>query len=252
MRRSRLVQLLGGALMAAALLAPSTALASTTPGSTGATQAAPAVGIVADIKLGCSLALVSPLGPNPHRAITCTWAAPAGVQVKMYRLWRVVDAPNPASLRLIAAIAGAEPLRYTDAAIRGGHDYTYYVAGIGTDGTRVALSNRVRIHVGPAIEKLALTCAPATVGALSGVACHWSAATRPAADHYVLIRSVDGGARERLYRTWIHGRRAFFDTDVKPGQTIRYAVLALTASGRVIGLGGPVVVHVPDATAVSG
>ncbi len=247
MRRSRLVQLLGGTLMAAALLAPSTALASSSPQG-AASQVAPAVAIVADIKLSCNLVLVNPLGPaHPHRAITCTWSAPAGVQVKTYRLWRVVDAPNRTH-RLIAAIAGNEPLRYTDAALRSGHDYTYYVAGIGADGSRVALSNRVRIHVGPATEKLAMKCAPATAG---GVACHWAASTRTAVDHYVLIRSVDGGARERLYRTWKHGRRAFRDTDVKPGQTIRYAVLALTASGRVVGLGGPVVVHVPAAPAAS-
>ena len=31
--------------------------------------------------------------------------------------------------------------------------------------------------------------------------CHWSKTSRPAAVEYILLRSVDGGARERIYRT---------------------------------------------------
>jgi hypothetical protein len=248
MRRSRLVQILGGTVMAAALLLPSSALASTVAPAAGAT--APATTAVAPMKLKCSFVVQNVLGPAAMRRVNvCTWEAPAGVTVSTYRLWRVVNAPNPPSRIMIAAIAAAEPLRYTDAAIRSGHSYTYYVAGIGADGKRVALSNRVTIHVGRAIQRIGMACSLATVGNLSGVACHWSRATRPAASRYVLVRSVDAAARQRLYNTWIHGKRSFLDTDVKPGQTIRYAVLVLSPSGRVVGRGGPVVVTIPAASA---
>jgi len=250
MRRSRLAQVLGATVLVAALMLPSAAMASTVAPAAGG--AAPATDAPAAIALGCKLELRNPLGPaDPRRVDVCTWQAPVGVDVSAYRLWRVVDAPNPASRTLIAVIAGAQPLRYVDAAIRSGHSYTYFVVGIGADGKRVALSNRVTIHVGRPLEILAMACALTTVNDASGVACHWSAATRPAADRYVLIRSVDGGARERLYRTWIKGRRAFVDTDIKPGQTIRYAVLALAADGRVVSRGGPIVVTIPAASAAT-
>jgi hypothetical protein len=72
-----------------------------------------------------------------------------------------------------------------------------------------------------------------------GVACRWSATTRPGADRYVLYRSVNGGAREAIYRTGIDGRRWFLDTRVRPGQTIRYAVIALSSTGRIVAIGGP-------------
>jgi hypothetical protein len=62
---------------------------------------------------------------------------------------------------------------------------------------------------------------------------------------YVLYRSVDGGARAKIYRTGLDGRRVFLDQDVAAGQTIRYAVVALTARGRVVGVGGPDTVVVP-------
>ena len=45
---------------------------------------------------------------------------------------------------------------------------------------------------------------------------------------YVLYRSVDGAAREAIYRTGEDGRRSFRDRDVKPGQSIRYAVVAVS------------------------
>lgn len=251
MRRSRLARLAGSLVLMAALMVPSSALASTGTAAPGAAQPAPATVTVAPIKLTCSLELQNPLGPAAAvRANVCRWTAPAGVAVTTYRLWRVKDAAKPSSRILVAAIAAAEPLRYADRAISSGHSYAYYVAGVGADGKRVALSNRVTIHIGRPVQALRMACAFTTVGT-DGVACHWSASTRPAIARYVLIRSVDGAARQRLYSTWKHGRRAFRDIDVKPGQTVRYAVLAVTASGRVVGLGGPVVVHVPDATATS-
>ena len=85
----------------------------------------------------------------------------------------------------------------------------------------------------------------------AGVGCNWSATNRPAASRYVLLRSVDGAARERIYSTWIRGKRSHFDPDVKPGQTVRYAVLAVAPSGRVVAIGGPVVVTIPEVTPAS-
>lgn len=249
MRRSRLVQVAGSLAVIAALMLPSAALA-TTAAPAGDAQAAPATETVAAIKLKCSLVLQNALGPaSPVRANVCTWTEATGVDVAKYRLWRIKDAPNPDSRTLIATIAAGQRLFYADRAIQAGHSYTYVVAGLDAAGKRVALSNRVTVNVGRPLEALRMACAYAVD--LAGVACRWSATTRPAADRYLLIRSVDGGAREHIYRTWIRGTRAFLDTDVKPGQTIRYAVLAVTPTGRVVALGGPIVVHVPDATAAA-
>jgi hypothetical protein len=248
MRRSRLVQVIGGTLMAAALLLPSSALAASAP-TADAGAAAPAATTVAAFKLECKLVYQNPLGPAAARRVNiCTWNDPAGVSVKTYRLWRVVDAPNKSSRRMLVAVAAAEPHRYVDAAIRSGHRYTYYATGIGEDGKRVALSNRVTIKIGRSVEKIRMACALTTVSDASAVACHWGKATRATASRYVLIRSVDGAARERLYNVWLRGKRSFVDTDVKPAQTIRYAVLVLSSGGRVVGRGGPVAVTIPVPT----
>jgi hypothetical protein len=249
MRHSRLVRLAGSLVLMAALMVPSAAMASSAAPA-GDAQAAPATSTVAPIKLSCTLVLQNVLGPaKAVRANVCTWEAPAGVDVKTYRLWRIKNAPNPTSRTLIATIAAGQTLRYGDRAIRAGHTYTYVVAGIDAAGKRVALSNRVKISVGRAIQTLRMACAYSVDR--NGVACNWSRTTRPAATRYVLLRSVDGAARERIYSTWMRGRRSFLDTDVKPGQTVRYAVLAVTRTGRVVAKGGPIVVSVPDATAAS-
>ncbi len=247
MRRSRLVQLVGGAAIAASLLMPSTAMASNgNPPTAGvATGALPATVSAPSIKLGCALVVRNPLGPAaPYRAIVCRWTAPDGVGVRAYRLRRIVDAPNPARRRLIATVPATDPLRHADRRISRGHDYTYLVVAVGSDGSRVAVSNRVTVHVGRPAQTLRMGCTIASTGDQRGVACRWSRTSRPAAVGYVLLRSVDGGARERIYRTGIHGPRVFVDLDVKAGQKVRYAVLAVAESGRVVGLGGPVVVRV--------
>jgi hypothetical protein len=81
--------------------------------------------------------------------------------------------------------------------------------------------------------------------AVDGVACRWSASTRATAVRYVLFRSVDGAAREAIYRTPLGGPRHFLDTDVDSGQRIRYAVVALAADGRVVGVSRVDTVLVP-------
>ena len=244
MRRSRLVQLVGTTLLAAALLVPSSAAASTVqPTALGAGQPAISAPILAEVKLGCSLVLLNPLGPaTPHRAAVCKWTAPAGIAIAKYRVWRSVDG---GARRLKSTVTSVDPLRFVDRYVDANHAYTYTVAGLAADGTRVAVSQRVTIRTGRAIELIGLSCGVTAVADGKAVFCRWAAATRPAAIRYVLIRSVDGAARQAIYRTPRSGIRSFVDTKVASGQMIRYAVLALSSTGRVVSRGGPIVVQVP-------
>jgi hypothetical protein len=242
MRRSRLVSFLGGVL-AAAFLVPSLAVAAPAAPSP-AVPVAPAIEVSAPIRLGCALVVPVPLGARP--AIACRWSPLEGVEVRAYRLWRSVDG-RPR--QLLAVVAPDARLRHADRDIARGHAYTYRVVAVGPDGARVGVSPKVTVRLGRLPEELRLRCAFLVDDERQGVACRWSASTRPAAARYVLLRSVDGGPRERIYRTGIDGRRAFLDRDVAAGQTIRYAVLARAADGRIVGIGGPVRVVVPALSA---
>jgi hypothetical protein len=232
MRRSRLVTVLGGVLMAAFLL-PSAASAGPAP-STAAPSAvvlAPSVVTAPAIKLGCALVIPAPASIRPR--IVCRWSALEGAAVAEYRVLRRVDG-RPA--KLIAKVAPGARLRHADFAIRSGHTYTYRIVARAADGTRLGTSARVTVRVGRPAEALRFNCFYKVDAAVDGVACRWAASTRPAAVRYVLFRSVDGAAREAVYRTPRGGRRSFLDTDVASGQRIRYAVVALSATGRVVGL----------------
>ncbi len=232
MRYTRLSGLLGAALLIALLL-PQSALAAPTATPTLAT-----------IKLGCALVVPNPLSPvAPNRAVVCRWAAPEGVTVKTYRLWRSVDAGQR---HLLATIPGDGTLRFADFNIRTGHAYHYRVVGIGDSGARVAKSALVTVRVPRAPQPLAFNCVVIIDASETFARCHWSDTTRPAAVRYVLWRSVDGGPREAIYRVGEDGRRWYNDHDVKPGQTIRYAVVALDAHGRIVAFGGPDRVVIPD------
>ncbi|HYO42130.1 MAG TPA: hypothetical protein VES19_02925 [Candidatus Limnocylindrales bacterium] len=244
MRRTRLVQLVGTTLLAAALLVPSSAMAATVqPAAPGAGQPAVAAPILAEIKLGCSLALLNPLGPaTPHRAAVCKWTAPAGITIAKYRVWRSVDSR---ARRLMSTVTTLNPLRFVDRYVFANHRYTYTVVGFAADGTRVAVSQRATIQTGRAIQVIGMRCGVTAIADGKAVSCRWAATTRPAVVRYVLIRSVDGAAREAIYRTARNGIRSFVDTKVASGQTLRYAVLGLSSTGRVLSRGGPIVVQVP-------
>ncbi len=244
MRRSRLVQLVGTTLLAAALLVPSSAMAAAAqPTAPGAGEAATPAPILAEIKLGCSLTLLNPLGPaTPHRAIVCKWTAPAGIAIARYRVWRSVDGHTR---RLVSTVTTLNPLRFVDRYVFANHSYTYTVVGLAADGTRVAISARAKVSIGRAIEIIGMRCGITAITNGKAVSCRWAAATRPAVVRYVLIRSLDGAAREAIYRTPRSGIRSFVDTKVASGQTIRYAVLGLSSTGRVLSRGGPIVVQVP-------
>lgn len=237
MRRSRLGPILVG-ILAAAFLLPSAALAAGTSG--GATAAAPAARVMPTIRLDCDL--VTPVLADFRRAIVCRWSALEGADVAVYRLWRVVDT-RPR--HLIAALGSEQELRFADRNISRGHTYTYRVAAIAADGTRLGVSNPARVHVGRHVATLRFNCVFLIDNDTSGARCAWGASHRPAAVRYVLYRSVDGAARERIYRTGLNGHRWFLDTDVTAGQTIRYAVVAYGPRGRVVGIGGPDQVIVP-------
>jgi hypothetical protein len=238
MRRTRVISVLGGALLAALLL-PSAAMAGAAPAPS---VAAPAPTVVAEpaIKLGCALVLPAPVSTVPR--IVCRWSAFEGADVAEYRVWRRVDG-GPA--RLIARVGPAQPLRHADFLIRPGHTYTYRIVAKAADGTRLGTSAPVAVRFGRLPEALRFNCFYKVDNAVSGVFCHWAAATRPAAVRYVLFRSVDGAAREAIYRAPLDGTRRFLDTDVASGQRIRYAVVALAADGRVVGLSRVDTVLVP-------
>jgi hypothetical protein len=235
MRRSRLTALLGGALMAAVLV-PSVALAA--PAPTAVTTPA--------IDLTCRLNLAVMTEAKPH--VVCTWNALAGGDVGVYRVWRSVDARPRV---LVGRVTPDQALRFVDRSITGGHAYHYRVVAVGKDGARLAISDRATVRYGRAPEALRFNCAYVIDGAVSGARCNWAASTRPAAVRYVLFRSVDMAAREVVYRTPLNGRRAFLDTDVAAGQSIRYAVVALAADGRIVGIGGPDTVVIPGAPATT-
>jgi len=211
---------------------------------TAAVAAPTATPDLAPIKLGCALLVPNPLSAIwPNRAIVCRWTAPDGVTVKTYRLWRSVDAGDR---HLLAAIPGDGSRRFADRNIRTGHAYHYLVVGIGADGMRVAKSTVATVRVPRAPQPLAFNCVVVIDGGDTSARCHWSDTTRPAAVKYVLWRSVDGGPREAIYRVGEDGRRTYVDRDVKPGQTIRYAVVALDGHHRIVAFGGPDRVVIPD------
>lgn len=232
MRRTRLTAIVAAASLML-LLVPQVALA-TPPAST----------TPAEIKLSCALVVPNPLSSvAPNRAIVCRWAAPAGVAVRAYRLWRSVDA---GPRHLVTTVAADAPLRFADYRIRSGHVFRYLVSGVGADGARVAASKVVAVRVGWPAQALRFNCYVVIDRGMTGALCHWSDTTRAAALRYALYRSVDGGPREAIYRTGEDGRRSFLDRNVKPGQVIRYAVVALDRYGRIVALGGPDRVVIPD------
>ena len=234
MRRSRLLTLLGGSLVAAFLL-PSLALAGTPTATTA----------MADPTIRLRCALVIPAGNPTNERVGCGWTALTGVDVRAYRVWKTVDAGLGRPRHLIARVTPDQPLRIVDHHIRRGHTYTYRVVAIGTDGARVGFSNAETLRVGWRAERIGLNCAYVIDAVRQGVACHWAKADRPHAARFVLVRSVDGGPRQPIYRTAADGRRSYFDTDVAAGQSIRYRVFALAGDGRIVGISRVDTVLVP-------
>ena len=178
-------------------------------------------------------------------AVACKWAVVNAARIRAYQLWRVAGLPDGGPRQLIATIPAGRPLHHIDLGVSRGHVYTYAVVAIGRDGSKLAVSKPSTVRIPPAPDALRMACALASVGDRRGVACKWSESVNPGAAAYVLWRSVDGGPREAIFKAAPGGRLAFLDTSVKPGQTIRYAVVVLDRSGARVGHGGPVTVRIP-------
>jgi hypothetical protein len=157
-------------------------------------------------------------------------------------LWRSVDGGAREKIHR-TGLDGRRGIFDTD--VKPGQTIRYAVVVVNKAGDRVGQGGPVTVRIPPRDETLKLACELASNGDQRGVACKWSEANHPAAAGYVLWRSVDGGAREKIHRTGLDGRRGFFDTDVKPGQTIRYAVVVVNKAGDRVGQGGPVTVRIP-------
>ena len=135
---------------------------------------------------------------------------------------------------------------FLDDKVEPGVEYHYLVQVLGPNGGVIGLSNpsAAKVPERPR-EHLELACERAALEGHRGVACRWSEATRDDASGYVLVRSIDGGPRERIFRTGIEGPNRHFDSPLRPGHRYTYAVLVLDADGHVIGEGGPVTVGWP-------
>ncbi len=261
MRRTLLAPIIGAIVLLGSML-PATALGSV--GSVDGLAGQPVVGGTATgdlltrrIRLGC--VLVQPEAPAvtdsavavADAVVECRWSAADSSRVRVYQLLRTRDAADGGNRRLMARVRAGSSLAYTDARVAPGHTYTYKVVARTASGRRIAVSRPVVVRVPVPDEVLRLACAVDETAVEPGVTCKWSDATHPRAARYVLWRSVDGGARERIYRTGLDGRLRFTDTEVKPGQTIRYAVVVKSRAGHRVGLGGPVVVEIPAVEAAA-
>jgi hypothetical protein len=184
--------------------------------------------------------------PDVAPAIKCRWSALDSPRVLVYQLWRIKDAADGGTRRLIARILSGDAPRFRDTRVKAGHTYTYRVVARAASGRRIAASRLVTVRIPLPDEVLRMACALGSAGDQRGVVCNWSEAMHPRAAGYVLWRSVDGGAREKIYRTGLDGRRGFLDTKVRPGQSIRYAVVVVNRLGHKVGKGGPVVVNIPE------
>jgi hypothetical protein len=241
MRRTLLAPLFSAGLLIGLML-PSAVLGAETAGAQPATEVVPAPVDEATIRLGCALVRTHHTGP----AVKCHWSAVEADDLRGYKLWRARDVPGHGPRVLIAKVAAGERLRHLDRHVRRGHFYTYAVVAKATDGSTLAISPAVSVWIPARHDHLRMACGLATAhGENRGVACKWSGAKHPAAAGYVLWRKVDGGPRERIYRTGLDGRRSFLDTDVERGEKIRYGVSVVTEKGRHVGKGGPVVVWIP-------
>lgn len=261
MRRTILAPILGAIVLLGSML-PATALGSV--GGADGLAGQPAVAgtptgdlLTRRIRLGCVLvrpeapAAADPAAAVAAAAIECRWSAVDSARVRVYQVWRIKDAADGGQRRLVARIRADAPLAYTDARVSAGHTYTYKVVARTASGRRIAVSRLVTVRFPVPDEVLRLACAVDATADEPAVTCKWSEATHPRAARYVLWRSVDGGARERIYRTGLDGRRTFTDTDVEAGQAIRYVVVVKSRAGHRVGRGGPVVVAIPPVVAAA-
>lgn len=190
------------------------------------------------LRLGCE-GVVAALG----RGVACRWSASHHPDFAGYRLVRGDGDERVVVFRT----RDVDAVRHLDATVTPGQRYRYAIQVVDAEG-------RVIGQGGPAVagipepprQMLRFACERASDGEHRGIACRWSAATGEVRG-YVLYRSVDGGAREAIYRAGADGRLGHFDGPLRPGHRYTYAVVALGADGEVLGGGGPVTIGIPPA-----
>lgn len=174
--------------------------------------------------------------------IACGWTASSSPRFVGYRLLRGDGDTRAVVLRT----DDRRHTRHLDRDVEPGVEYRYAVQALGPGGVVIGQSEPVvvRLPERPR-EQITLACERATTGGQRGIACRWWEATRDDAVGYVLVRSIDGGPRERIFRTPVDGPNRYVDAPLRPGHRYTYAVLVLDADGQVIGEGGPVTVGWP-------
>jgi hypothetical protein len=238
MRRILLAPLLT-ALVLAATVVPAAAFGAPPSAARPSAEATPTTVAPIGERLRMACAIV---WDADHRGIACRWSEAKHPKAAGYVLWRSVDG-GPRERVYRAGLDG--PRRFFDTDVKRGQIIRYAVIVVDKDGHKIGRGGPVVVRTPRILERLRMACALAFTEDHRGVACKWSEAKRARAVGYILVRSVDGGPRERIYRTGLDGRRHFLDTDVKRGQTIRYAVIVVDKHGHKIGRGGPVVVRIP-------
>jgi hypothetical protein len=193
-----------------------------------------------DIRLACRAT---------DEGIGCDWSPVDHPRAAGYRLWRAVDVPDPEHHRAVVFRTGdLAHTRFLDTEVRPGHTFHYAVEVVGHGGGSLAWSNTVRVELPPErAQDLALRCEGVrrTEDHPAGIACGWDASVHPAFAGYRLVRS-DGDERIVVFRTGDRAVTRYLDIEVRPGATYLYAVEAVTADGRVVGVGGPVRATAPE------
>lgn len=171
-------------------------------------------------------------------SVVCEWNVPAVDGIRAYRVWRAERGDERVEL------GTTERRRWVDERVEAGHTYRYVVEAFGAD-TTLAVSLAATVSLPERYEPMRLACAARTIEGRVAVVCEWSESTREGVRAYRLVKQVGERPRETVADVPAEGRRRVVDFDVEPGQLVRYAVLALDASGQPIDEGGPVRVEVP-------
>lgn len=189
------------------------------------------------LRLECN-GVVEERGPG----IVCRWTASASPRFAGYRLLR----GDGDERQVIFRTPEIDHTWFFDDDVERGVEYHYLVQVLDPSGRVIGASNPASASVPDRpIERIELACERVGTSDRSGVGCRWSAASREDAKGYKLVRSIDGGARETIFRKGIDGPNHYVDAPLRGGHRYTYAVLVLDGHGSVIGEGGPVTVGWP-------
>jgi hypothetical protein len=182
--------------------------------------------------------------------VDCDWSKPtsdAAVGVRLLRLDPDVDTQR----RTIFRTDDIEVGSYTDVEVRVGHRYAYAVQAVNANGRVVGQSRASWVRIpgegtGQAIEVLRLECE--LVPEHDVIVCEWRASLGPAESVITLWRSVDGRAREIVEQFRPTGPNIYRNPVPAGALEVTYAVVATSASGRIVGQSRPDTVRLIQAT----